>query len=443
MSPARGNPSGTGDHRAQRASRRRRAHARGGSRAEAQPAPSNDWRVPLTDVAVTEQDVQAVLECLESGWLTMGPRTLAFEQALADYVGARHAVTVSSGTAALHLAHLAAGIGPGDEVIVPAFTFVASAAAARYVGAEPVLCDVVSARDFNIDPEDAAARITPRTRAIVAVHFCGYPAALDPLRELCDAHGLVLIEDCAQAIGALADDSGRQVGTVGELGAFSFFSKKQLCVGEGGMVSHRRRGARRSRAAAALARPHKQHVGPPSRPRPRLRRRRRRLQLPPRRAARGARAQQDRPPRGGDRRAAGARPRLSRATARAAGSRARIRRASRRALLALRVPGPAARPRLPRPLPRRPQGARDPDHLVPRAPHLQRVPRRPRRAAACRARWRSPTATARCRSARRWTRRPWKPSSRPFAALSADAAAHGSDGISRSRTASNSSSACS
>jgi len=236
MSTAR-NPSGTDGPRAQRSSRRRLAHARGGSRADAKPAPQCDWRVPLTDVTVTEQDVQAVLECLESGWLTMGPRTLAFEQALAEYIGTPHAVTVSSGTAALHLAHLAAGIGPGDEVIVPAFTFVASAAAARYAGAEPVLCDVVSARDFNIDPADAAARITPRTRAIVAVHFCGYPAALGALRELCDAHGLVLIEDCAQAIGALADEDGRRVGTVGELGAFSFFSKKQLCVGEGGMVS--------------------------------------------------------------------------------------------------------------------------------------------------------------------------------------------------------------
>jgi dTDP-4-amino-4,6-dideoxygalactose transaminase len=198
-----------------------------------------EWRVPLTDVVVTEADVQAVLQCLESGWLTMGPRTQAFEEALAAYVGTPHAVTVSSGTAALHLAHLAAGIGPGDEVIVPAFTFVASAGAARYVGATPVLCDVRSPQDFNIDPEDAAARITPRTRAIVAVHFCGYPAEVAALRELCDAHGLILIEDCAQAIGAQIDDSGGQAGTVGELGTFSFFSKKQLCVGEGGMVSTR------------------------------------------------------------------------------------------------------------------------------------------------------------------------------------------------------------
>jgi dTDP-4-amino-4,6-dideoxygalactose transaminase len=197
----------------------------------------SEWRVPLTDIAMPEEDVQAVLECLDSGWLTMGPRTQAFEEALALYVGAPEAVTVSSGTAALHLSCLAAGIGPGDEVIVPGFTFVASAGAARYVGAEPVLCDVRSPQDFNIDPEDAARRITPRTRAIVAVHFCGYPADVFALRELCDAHGLVLIEDCAQAIGARVDDAGHQVGTIGELGAFSFFSKKQLCVGEGGMVT--------------------------------------------------------------------------------------------------------------------------------------------------------------------------------------------------------------
>jgi dTDP-4-amino-4,6-dideoxygalactose transaminase len=197
----------------------------------------SDWRMPLTDIAMPEQDVEAVLDCLRSGWLTMGPRTKAFEQALGRFVGAPHVATVSSGTAALHLACLAAGIGPGDEVIVPAFTFVASASAARYVGAEPVLCDVRSPREFNIDVEDVARRITDRTRAVIAVHFCGYPADVLALRELCDERGLLLIEDCAQAIGARVDGAGRQVGTVGELGCFSFFSKKQLCVGEGGMVS--------------------------------------------------------------------------------------------------------------------------------------------------------------------------------------------------------------
>jgi dTDP-4-amino-4,6-dideoxygalactose transaminase len=193
--------------------------------------------MPLTDISMSEEDVQVVLDCLESGWLTMGPRTQEFERALASFVGTPHAVTVSSGTAALHLALLAAGVGEGDEVIVPAFTFVASASAARYVGADPVLCEITSPQRFNIDPQDVARRITARTRAVVAVHFCGYPAEIHALRALCDEHGLALIEDCAQAIGAHVDGAGRQVGTVGDLGAFSFFSKKQLCVGEGGMVS--------------------------------------------------------------------------------------------------------------------------------------------------------------------------------------------------------------
>ena len=154
-----------------------------------------------------EPDVRAVLDCLRSGWLTMGPRTKAFEQALAEHVGTPHAITVSSGTAALHLACLAA-IGPGDEVIVPAFTFVASANAARYAGATPVLCDVRGTHDFNIDLADVAARITPRTRAVIAVHFCGYPADVLALRRLCDEHRLVLIEDCAQAMAAQVDRTG-------------------------------------------------------------------------------------------------------------------------------------------------------------------------------------------------------------------------------------------
>ncbi|MGH2831820.1 MAG: DegT/DnrJ/EryC1/StrS family aminotransferase [Solirubrobacteraceae bacterium] len=197
----------------------------------------SEWAVPLTDVTLTEQDVDAVLDCLRSGWLTMGPRTGAFEQALAKWTGTSHAVTVSSGTAALHLASLAAGLGPGDEVIVPAFTFVASAGGPRYTGAQPVFCDVVSAQEFNLDPADVEQRITPRTKAVIAVHFCGYPARVLELAQLCEERGLTLIEDCAQAIGAYVDDTGRQVGTIGTLGTFSFFSKKQLCIGEGGMVS--------------------------------------------------------------------------------------------------------------------------------------------------------------------------------------------------------------
>lgn len=193
------------------------------------------WAIPLTDIEVTDDDVEAVLECLRSGWLTMGPRVQELEREFAAYVGTEHAIAVSSGTAALHLAALAAGVGSGDEVIVPNFTFVASATAARYCGATPVLCDSLGPDDMNLDVEDVRAQITNRTRAIVAVHLMGYPCHVEALRTVCHEHGLSLIEDAAHAIGA-STPSGRSVGTVGHLGCFSFFSKKQLCVGEGGMV---------------------------------------------------------------------------------------------------------------------------------------------------------------------------------------------------------------
>jgi dTDP-4-amino-4,6-dideoxygalactose transaminase len=193
------------------------------------------WSMPLTDVLITEDDISEVLDCLRSGWLTMGPRVQEFERRFAEYAGVEHAVAVSSGTAALHLAAIAAGISEGDEVIVPNLTFVASATAARYCGAIPVLCDSRGPLDLNLDPDDVRARITPRTRAVVAVHFMGYPAEVDELRTLCDEHGLRLIEDTAQGVGARVR-SGGMAGTIGDLGCFSFFSKKQLCVGEGGMV---------------------------------------------------------------------------------------------------------------------------------------------------------------------------------------------------------------
>jgi dTDP-4-amino-4,6-dideoxygalactose transaminase len=193
------------------------------------------WRVPLSTLPMPEEDVAAVVACLEDGWLTMGPRTLAFEQALATYVGAEHAVAVSSGTAALHLACLAAGIGPGDEVLVPGLTFVASASAAEFCGGTPVLCDIAGPHDLNLDVADVERRLTKRTKAVVAVHFCGYPAAVEELRALCDDRGLVLIEDCAQALGARTE-TGAMVGTVGHAGCLSFFSKKQLPLGEGGAV---------------------------------------------------------------------------------------------------------------------------------------------------------------------------------------------------------------
>lgn len=194
------------------------------------------WIVPLTEVVMAEEDLEAVADCLRSGWLTMGPRTQAFEAAVAEWTGAEHAVAVASGTAALHLACAALELGPGDEVIVPAFTFLATAHAPRYRGATPVLCDVISPAEPNIDPADVERRITPRTRAVIAVHMFGYGADMPILRALCADRGLHLIEDAAQALGARVCPDGALAGTAGTLGCLSFFSKKQLSLGEGGMV---------------------------------------------------------------------------------------------------------------------------------------------------------------------------------------------------------------
>lgn len=190
--------------------------------------------LPLFDLRVEEQDLQAVAETLRSGWLTLGPRTAEFEEAFAAQLGARHAVAVSSCTAALHLAYLAAGVGPGDEVIVPSLTFAATANAVLYCGATPVFAEISSLENPSLDPADVARRITPRTRAVCVVHYAGYAAPADTLRELCDAHGIALIEDVAHAPSATL--GGRKLGTWGLAGAFSFFSNKVLSVGEGGLL---------------------------------------------------------------------------------------------------------------------------------------------------------------------------------------------------------------
>jgi dTDP-4-amino-4,6-dideoxygalactose transaminase len=191
--------------------------------------------VPFYDLRLEPEDIRAVMDVLESGWLTLGPRTQAFEAAFAAQLGARHAVAVSSCTAALHLAYLAAGVGPGDEVIVPAMTFAATAAAVIYCGGTPVFADIVGPHDLGLDPDDVERRITARTKAVCAVHFAGYPAAVDRLRALCDAHGLALIEDAAHS--PTADLDGRKLGTWGRAGAFSFFSNKILSCGEGGLLA--------------------------------------------------------------------------------------------------------------------------------------------------------------------------------------------------------------
>jgi dTDP-4-amino-4,6-dideoxygalactose transaminase len=193
------------------------------------------FTVPLTDIRLSGADVAAVLAALADGWQPDGPLVARLEHELAQALGTPGAVGVSSGSAALHLALLAAGVGPGDEVLVPGLTFVASAAAVRYCGATPVLCDVEDPTRPLLDPEDAAARITSRTAAMVPVHLYGYGADTVALRALCQEHGLRMIEDCAQAIGARVG-GGVAAGAAGDFGCFSLFSKKQLCVGEGGMV---------------------------------------------------------------------------------------------------------------------------------------------------------------------------------------------------------------
>jgi dTDP-4-amino-4,6-dideoxygalactose transaminase len=193
------------------------------------------WTLPVTDLQLSEEDIDAYLGVLESGWLTMGPRTRAFEETFAERFGVRHAVAVSSCTAALHLALRAVGIDEGDEVLVPAMTFVAGPAAVRHCGARPVLVEPIGPDDLNLDPDDAARLVGPRTRAILATHWLGYACDLEALEQLCSEHGLILIEDCAQSVTA-RDAAGRITGTVGAAGCFSFFSKKQLAVGEGGMI---------------------------------------------------------------------------------------------------------------------------------------------------------------------------------------------------------------
>jgi dTDP-4-amino-4,6-dideoxygalactose transaminase len=189
---------------------------------------SDDRLIPLFDVRLSEDEVGAVADTLRSGWLTMGPRTKEFEEAFAEHLGVPHALAVSSCTAALHLAYLAAGVGPDDEVVVPAITFVASAAAVRYCGGTPVLAEVKGQHDLGIDPDDVEARLTERTKAVCAVHYGGYPADLGRLRELCDSHGVALIEDSAHHPLAAPE---------GLAGCYSFFSNKVLSCGEGGLIA--------------------------------------------------------------------------------------------------------------------------------------------------------------------------------------------------------------
>ena len=193
-----------------------------------------NWRVPLSDIDFGSEEEDAVLQVIRSRWLTMGSVTGQFEQEFAAYVGARHAIAVTNATAALHLACIALGLKAGDEAVVPSLTFVATANAVRYTGATPVFADIKGSHDLNVSAEAIEACITPRTRAILVVHYGGYACDMPAILALAEKHQLVVIEDAAHAIGSQL--GGQMLGTWGAVGCFSFFSNKNMTTGEGGML---------------------------------------------------------------------------------------------------------------------------------------------------------------------------------------------------------------
>jgi len=192
------------------------------------------WRYPLSDIDFGKEEEHEVLRVLRSRWLSTGPVTERFERAFTEYLGGGYATAVSNGTAALHLALASLGIEEGDEVVLPSLTFVATANAVFYVGARPVFADIVSMENLNISPEEIEKKITKKTKAIIVMHYGGYPCEMKAILGIAKRYGLYVIEDAAHAPGA--EYHGKKCGLIGEVGCFSFFSNKNLVTGEGGMV---------------------------------------------------------------------------------------------------------------------------------------------------------------------------------------------------------------
>ena len=182
---------------------------------------------------IEDAEIEEVVSSLRTGWLGTGPKVAAFERLVAEYKGVEHAVAVNSCTAGLHLSCLALDLQPGDEVIVPAMTFCATVNAIIHAGATPVLADVEMST-FNLDPEQVRAKITPRTRAIIPVHFAGRACRMDALLDICHEHNLSMVEDCAHAIET--EYQNQAAGSFGQCGVLSFYSTKNIVTGEGGMV---------------------------------------------------------------------------------------------------------------------------------------------------------------------------------------------------------------
>ena len=193
-----------------------------------------NWVVPLSDVKFGIEEINAVTAVLESGWLTMGEITQQFEEEFKVYAGAKHAFAVSNATVALHMACAALDLKPGDEVIVPSLTFVATANAVRYTGATPIFADITSENDLTISLDSIKNAFTPRTRAVIVMHYAGYACDMPAILAWAKEHNLPVIEDAAHAVGSYLDD--KHLGTLGLAGCFSFFSNKNLSTGEGGMI---------------------------------------------------------------------------------------------------------------------------------------------------------------------------------------------------------------
>ncbi len=202
----------------------------------------SDWRIALSDLDYGPREEAAVLRVLKSKWLSMGPEVQAFEKEFGELVGAKYAFAVSNGTAALHLSYLAQGLGPGDEIIQPAINFVAAANMTVAVGSTPVFADIVGVDEPTIDPAKIEGRITPQTKAVVVMHYGGYLCRMAEIKEICEQHDLLLIEDACHAVGAQYLDPQdrsphkKMAGSIGDIACFSFFSNKNLATGEGGMV---------------------------------------------------------------------------------------------------------------------------------------------------------------------------------------------------------------
>ena len=197
-------------------------------------APAKKLNVPITKPSLTEEEARAPFDSIKSGWVTQGPKVAEFEKAVASYVGAKHGIATTSCTTGLHLALAAVGIGPGDEVICPSFTFIASANAILYTGATVVFCEI-DPRTFNIDPADAERRITKRTKAIMPVDQIGLACDIDAINAIAKKHGLLVVEDAAPAIGE--SYKGRKVGSNAHQTVFSFHPRKVITTGEGGMIT--------------------------------------------------------------------------------------------------------------------------------------------------------------------------------------------------------------